>query len=64
MGSVIFFTKITFLKSGNQAEKNETEKEVLLPITQLGKEDTHIILLSALGRSHDSTAKRNLSKDM
>ena len=25
----------------------ETEKEVLLPITQLGKEDTHIILLSA-----------------
>ena len=33
-----------------------------LPITQLGKEDTHIILLSAGGRSRDSTAKRNLSK--
>ena len=42
----------------------ETEKEVLLPITQLGKEDTHIILLSAWDRSCDSTAKKNLSKDM
>ena len=29
----------------------ETGKEVLLPITQLGKEDTHIILLSAWNRS-------------
>ena len=29
-----------------------------------GKEDTLIILLSAWDRSHDSTAKRNLSKDM
>ena len=28
------------------------------------KEDTHIIPLSAWDRSHDSTAKRNLSKDM
>ena len=41
-----------------------TEKEVLLPFTQLGKENTHIMLLSASDRSHDSTAKRNLSKDM
>ena len=29
----------------------------------LGKEDTLIILLSAWDRSHDSTAKRNLSND-
>ena len=42
----------------------ETEKEVLLPITQLGREDTHIILLSAWDRSCDSTANENLSKDM
>jgi hypothetical protein len=46
------------------AESSETEKKVLLPITQLGKEDTHIILLSAGDRSHDSTTKRKLSEDM
>ena len=42
----------------------ETEKEVLLSVTQLEKEDTHIIPLSAWDRSGDSTAKRNLSKDI
>ena len=42
----------------------ETEKEVLLLILSFGKEDTLIILLSAWDRSRDSTAKRNLSKDM
>ena len=39
----------------------ETEKEVLLPITQLRKGDTLTILLSAWDRSRDLTAKRNLS---
>ena len=41
-----------------------TEKEVLLPFTQVWKEDTIIILLSAWDRSCDSKAKRNLSKHM
>ena len=42
----------------------ETEKEFLLPSLNFEKEDTLIILLSAWDRSRDSTAKRNLSKDM
>ena len=42
----------------------ETEKEVPLLITQFGKEDTLLILLSAWDRSRDSKAKRNLSKHM
>jgi hypothetical protein len=47
-----------------QASVVETEKELLLLITQLGKEDTLIILLSACDISRDSTDKRNLSKHM
>ena len=42
----------------------EAENEVLLPITQLWKGDSSIILMSAWDSSRDSTAKRNLSKDM
>ena len=34
------------------------------PSHSFGKEDTLILLLSAWDRSRDSTAKRNLSKDM
>ena len=36
-----------FILQNVQGSVVETEKKVLLPITQLGKEDTHIILLSA-----------------
>ena len=53
-----------FILQNVQGSVAETEKKVLLPITQLGKEDTLIILLSAWDRSRDSTAKRNLSKHM
>ena len=35
-----------------------------LKFCKIEKEDTLIILLSAWDRSRDSTAKRNLSKDM
>ena len=35
-----------------------------IPHSAFGKEYTIIMLLSALDRSRDSTAKRNLSKDM
>ena len=53
-----------FILQNVQGSVAETEKKVLLPITQLGKEDTLIILLSAWDRPCDSTAKRNLSKHM
>ena len=42
----------------------EREEKFPLLITQLGKEDTLIILLSAWDRSRDSKAKRNLPKHM
>ena len=44
-----------------QASVVERQKRRLF---NFGKEDTHIILFSAWDRSRDSTAKRNLSKDM
>ena len=53
-----------FILQNVQGSVVETEKKVLLPITQLGKEETLIILLSAWDRSRDSTQKRNLSKHM
>ena len=53
-----------FILQNVQGSVVETEKKVLLPITQLGKEETLIILLSAWDRSRDSKAKRNLSKHM
>ena len=53
-----------FILQNVQGSVVETEKKVLQPITQLGKEETLIILLPAWDRSRDSTAKRNLSKDM
>jgi hypothetical protein len=40
------------------------KKKVCYPSLSFGKEDSLIILLSAWDRSRDSTAKRNLSKDM
>ena len=40
------------------------KKKFCYPSLNFGKEDTHMILLSAWDRSHDSTAKRNLLKDM
>ena len=40
------------------------KKKFCYPSLNFGKEDTHMILLSAWDRSRDSTAKRNLSKDM
>ena len=40
------------------------KKKFCYPSLSFGKEDTLIILLSAWDRSSDSTAKRNLSKDM
>ena len=42
----------------------DRKKKFCYPSLQFGKEDTLIILLSAWDRSRDSTAKRNLSKDM
>ena len=53
-----------FILQTVQGSVVETEKKVLLHITQLGKEETLIILLSAWDRSRDSTQKRNLSKHM
>ena len=53
--------KIDFAESSG-LEAWEPEKEVPLLITQFGKEDTLIILLSAWDRSRDSKAKRNLPK--
>ena len=40
------------------------KKKFCYPSLNFGKEDTLLILLSAWDRSRDSTAKRNLSKDM
>ena len=53
-----------FILQNVQGSVVETEKKVLLPITQLGKEETLIILLSAWDRSRDSTQRINLSKHM
>ena len=46
-----------------QASVVERQKKFSYPLINCGKEDTHIILLSASDRSRSSTTKQNLSKD-